>query len=52
MKDARYPLWMRLESYLMWFPLAARGLRKLVHQEPSVPRLPAGLSFSEDDRTI
>ena len=42
MKDARYPLWMRLENYLMWFPLAARGLRKLVHQEPSVPRPPAG----------
>lgn len=38
----RYPLWMRLEHFLRHFPPAARLLRRLVRQETTVPRRPAG----------
>ena len=38
----RYPLWMHLEHYLRHFPAAVALLRRLVHQERSAPRPPAG----------
>ena len=38
----RYPLWMHLEHYLLRFPDAVALLRRLVHQERSAPRPPAG----------
>lgn len=38
----RYPLWMYLEHYLRRFPAVVALLRRLVYQERSAPRPPAG----------
>lgn len=38
----KYAPWMHLEHYLAPLPWAAKGLRRLVRQDPSVPLPPVG----------
>lgn len=38
----KYAPWMHLEHYLAPLPWAAKGLRRLVRQDPAVPLLPVG----------
>lgn len=38
----KYPPWVYLEHYLARFSWAAKGVRRLVRQEPTVPKPPVG----------